>query len=228
MYERSEPQHVIAPAPDKPASGILVFGAPRGGTSMVAGVLRLIGTDMGARQGRGNNEDLDIQAARGNVGNLGDVNHPDYAAALERMRPVIEARAAEGRVWGWKDPHGALYARDVLDLMPSPRLIGVFRDPAASAERIHMLTGQPVAESLADVLWLYGKAQGLIADPPAPLAMVSYEKALVRPERFVEQLAFFCGLKPDAKQISEAVAFISPERGHGDPHSPGWPREGAL
>jgi len=228
MYERSEPLDILTPAADEPASGVLVFGAPRGGTSMVAGVLRLSGLDMGARQGRGNNEDLDIQAARGNVGNLGDVTHPDYAAALERMRPVIEARAAEGRPWGWKDPHGGLYARDVLDVLPSPRLIAVFRDPAAAAARIHMLTGQSVAEALNDVLWLYGKAQGLIAEPPAPLAMASYEKALVRPERFVEQLAFFCHLEPTPEQVREAVAFISPERGHGDPHSPGWPREGAL
>lgn len=228
MYERSEPLDIVKPCPDAPASGVLVFGAPRGGTSMVAGVLRILGLDMGARQGRGNNEDLDIQAARGNVGHLGDVNHPDYAAALERMRPLVEARAAQKKPWGWKDPHGALYARDVLDLMPSPRLIAVFRDPAAAAARIHMLTQQPVADAMGDILWLYGKARELVAAPPAPLAMASYEKALVRPERFVEQLAFFCHLEPGAKQVSEAVAFISPERGHGDPNSPGWPRDGAL
>lgn len=228
MYERTEPQRIIASASSAPASGILVFGAPRGGTSMVAGVLRLIGADMGARQGRGNNEDLDIQAARGNVGNLGDRNHPDYAAALQRMGPVIAARAEIGGVWGWKDPHGALYARDVLEFLPSPRLIAVFRDPAASAERIHLLTQQPVADALNDVLWLYGKARELIAAPPAPLAMVSYEKALVRPERFVEQLALFCGIEPTPDQVAAAIAFISPERGHGDPHSPGWPREGAI
>ncbi|MCW5724722.1 MAG: sulfotransferase [Maricaulaceae bacterium] len=228
MYERTDPLTVIAPAPEGPGRGVLVCGAPRGGTSMAAGVLRIIGADMGARQGEGNNEDLDIQEARGPVDRLGDPGSDDYAAALARMRPVIGRRAQTRGAWGWKDPHAALYARDVLDGLPAPRLVVVTRDPAAAAMRTAMLTGMPVAEALADALALLARAAEILAAPPCPAALVSYEKALVRPGRFVEQIAAFCGLSPDDAQAKEAAAFISPERGHGAPHLPGWPRQGAL
>ncbi|MCH8488342.1 MAG: sulfotransferase [Oceanicaulis sp.] len=228
MYERTDPLAVIGPEPDGPARGILVFGAPRGGTSMTAGVMRIIGVDMGAGQNDANNEDLDIQEARGRVQRLADPASSDYAAALADMRPVIERRARAGGVWGWKDPHGALYARDAVSLVPAARLVVVVRDPAASAMRTSMLTDTPLTNALADVLRLLTRASAILAAPPCPMALVSYEKSLVRPERFVEQIAAFCGVEPTEEQIAEAEAFISPERGHGATKQAGWPRQGAL
>jgi hypothetical protein len=228
MYERTDPLAIIGPEANAPGRGILVFGAPRGGTSMTAGVMRIIGVDMGSRQSEANNEDLDIQEARGPVEWLADPASLDYAAALAHMRPVIERRARAAHVWGWKDPHGALYARDVVPLLPQARLVVVMRDPAASAMRTSMLTGTPVTTALTDVLALLTRATEVLNAPPCPVALVSYEKALVRPERFVEQIAAFCGVEPAEEQILEANAFISPERGHGATKLAGWPRQGAL
>jgi hypothetical protein len=102
------------------------------------------------------------------------------------------------------------------------------RDPAASAMRTSMLTGTPVATAMTDVLALLTRAAEIVAEPPCPVALVSYEKSLVRPERFVEQIAAFCGVEPTEEQIAEAQAFISPERGHGATRLAGWPRQGAL
>jgi hypothetical protein len=228
MYERSEPLHVLKPAPDTPGRGIFIFGAPRGGTSMVAGALQILGSDMGVRQGHGNNEDLDIQDARGSVAELGDPSAPAFKAALDRMRPVIEARRSESGPWGWKDPHGVLYGPQIEDLLPEPRLICIFRDPQAAAERVHMLTGQSLLVSLEQTLTLYERCRAYLDRSDLPAAVISYEKSLVRPERFVDQLSAFCGLSPSRTQIDEAIAFCYPERGHGSPTDPGWPRQGAL
>ncbi|GJL97067.1 MAG: hypothetical protein DHS20C06_08840 [Hyphobacterium sp.] len=228
MYERSEPLHVLTPAPETPGRGIFVFGAPRGGTSMVAGALRILGSNMGARQGNGNNEDLDIQEARGNVGELGDPEHSAFKEAVLRMRPVIEARARLPESWGWKDPHGVLYAKAIEDLLPAPRLICVMRDPQAVAERIRLITGKPSLVTLDETLGLYQRCRAYLADSTAPAALISYEKALVRPELFVEQLIAFCGLSPTQDQIDETIGFCYPERGHASPTNPGWPRDGAL
>jgi hypothetical protein len=219
---------VLNPPPAREGRGIFVFGAPRGGTSMVAGALRILGVDMGQRQGHGNNEDLDIQEARGPVGELADPEGEAMAAALERMRPVIEERARSAAPWGWKDPHGAFYAPQVEELLPAPRLIGVYRDPLAAAQRVHMLTGRSLDDALEDTLALHERCRVCLARTAQPAAMVSYEKALVRPERFVEQLAVFCGLSPTDAQSREAIAFCYPERGHGSPTDPGWPNQGAL
>lgn len=228
MYERSDPVFVLNAPPAEQGRGVFVCGAPRGGTYMVSGVLRLIGIDMGARQGRGNNEDLDIQDARGPAGPLGEAGTPDYRAALDRMRPVITKRAEAQTPWGWKDPHGILYARDVMDLLPSPRLIVVFRDLAASAERVHRINGADRLDEMHSALMLQARALDVLQETEWPAAIVSYEKALVRPERFLDQIAGFCGVEAAGAERQAALAFISPERGHGDPDSPGWPREGAL
>ncbi|MEE2567668.1 hypothetical protein [Hyphobacterium marinum] len=228
MYERSDPVYVLNAPAAAAGRGVFVFGAPRGGTSMVAGVLRLVGIDMGARQGRGNNEDLDIQDARGPAGPLGEAGTPDYLAALDRMRPKIAERAKAQGPWGWKDPHGILYARDVTDLLPAPRLIAVFRDLAASAERVHRINGADRLDEMHSALMLQTRALDFLRETPLPAAIVSYEKALVRPERFLDQIATFCGVDVDAAEREAALAFISPERGHGDPDSPGWPRDGAI
>lgn len=228
MYERSEPLLTINPALQEEMRGCLVFGAPRGGTSMVAGALRILGVDMGDRQGHGNNEDLDIQEARGPVGEMADPAGSALVAALERMIPVIEKRAAADRPWGWKDPHGVFYAPQIEPLLKQPRMIAVFRDPQAAAQRVHMLTGMPLLDALEDTLNLYQRARAYLSETGLPAAIVSYEKALVRPELFVEQLIGFCGLSPESQQIEAAVEFCYPERGHGSPTDPGWPREGAL
>lgn len=228
MYERSEPLHVLTGPPEGEGRGIFVFGAPRGGTSMVAGALRILGADMGARQGVGNNEDLDIQEARGSVTELANPHSGAFRTALSRMRPLIERRAAAGTAWGWKDPHGVLYAAQVQDLLPAPRLICVFRDPQAAAERVHLLTQKPLLTAMEETLTLYQLCRTYLERCTLPAALVSYEKSLVRPERFVEQLIDYCGLSPTGTQTEAAIAFCYPERGHGSPNDPGWPRQGAL
>jgi len=228
MYERSEPLHVLNSPSEKPGRGIFVFGAPRGGTSMVAGALRILGVDMGARQGVGNNEDLDIQDARGGVAELGDPTSETFMSALSRMRPLVEERAKSVTAWGWKDPHGVLYAEQVFDLLPEPRIICVYRDPQAAAERVHLLTEKPLLSALEETLSLYQRSRTYLETCEGPAALVSYEKSLVRPERFVEQLIAYCGLAPSQPQIDEAIGFCYPERGHGSPNDPGWPRQGAL
>lgn len=195
---------------------------------MVAGALRILDVDMGTRQGVGNNEDLDIQDARGGAAELGDPQSEEFQAALSRMRPLIEQRAQTKLAWGWKDPHGVLYAAHIQDLLPAPRLICVFRDPQAVAERVHLLTQKPLLTALEETLILYERSRAYLENCPFPAVLVSYEKSLVRPERFVEQLIDFCGLSPTNAQTEAAFAFCYPERGHGSPDDPGWPRQGAL
>src|SRR5687768_290341 len=76
-----------------PHSGgtFVVLGAPRGGTSMVAGALHHLGLFMGQPLSQGSYEDATLITAISRQ-NLGTV------------KKTIAARNREHAVWGWKQP----------------------------------------------------------------------------------------------------------------------------
>lgn len=228
MYIRSEPlQLVRPPQPDDPDC-TFIYGAPRGGTSMVAGLLRILGVWVVDRELPGNNEDLDIIEARGPVEHMTDPDGPEVEAAIERMSPILLERAAAGRPWGWKDPHGCFYAHRLQGILGNIRTILVMRDPLAAAMRVNIVQKWDLIDGLDDTLMLYRRGLDFLTASTLPAAIISYEKALVRPERLVEQLIDYCSLEPASEKVEEAIAFCYPERGHGSPSDPGWPRQGAL
>lgn len=99
----------------------VVPGLKHEGTSLVAGLLRLLGIDMGSPQHSIAHED----------GRL-------LGRDTETIRRVIRERNERGRTWGWKDPDLLPRLSLVYDLLVNPRVIVIGRDGPPSPPMPHL------------------------------------------------------------------------------------------
>jgi len=99
----------------------VVLGCPRGGTSLLAGALKVAGVHMGE--------------FRTNQYEDPDFNIPLHEAdrALERLEPVIVRRNRDHLYWGWKLPNNIYYIDSVRHLLVEPCYLFVYRDLFAIA-----------------------------------------------------------------------------------------------
>lgn len=168
-------------------------GAVRGGTSAVAGLMQRLGVFMG--------EDL---------GN----NYEDPAflgKPIVEMREVIQRRNAVHNVWGWKNPHVANYLDHLMPDLKNPRLVIVYRDMVATM-RAHMRWhNRTSAQSAHELLLTFQRNWYLVDRLKLPTLLVSYEKLLLAPELFVEELADFIGVaRPRGAALTELAEFLAP------------------
>jgi len=180
---------------------------------MVAGCLRILGVNMG-NANDGNNEDQDIINARGGINPWLTNNQQQRTAAVARIKAVLSRRiAADTSPWGFKDPHAVLYINDILPLLPSPRVIIVFRDPLAAGQRAQLQSDRSVFGGLEHTLELYSRAARFIEADCCPIQAVSYERALRYRSKFVCELSSFCGVPVTDEQMTKANNFIHPDIG---------------
>lgn len=175
-----------------------IFGTRRGGTSMVAGVARALGLDLGNVRQRKNNEDPRLQ------------NRP-----TERMRQYVEERNAELDVWGWKFPGAGVYIPELSSTLRNPYFIIVYRDPVASA-----LSGgkqdQEHNRRSARLRFHESAANGAVNTGLAlaterPCLLVSHERAAQDPENLIDDLATFLGQMPPTGDLRERIiAYTEP------------------
>lgn len=186
------PGLIFRPRDPAPAQRTLVvMGSYRGGTSMVAGILRLLGVFMGYNLGRTNNEDLDFQERD--------------AAALE---PHLRRRNAELDVWGWKFPGSLGYIDGILPLLRNPQFIVICRDPVAIAQREHALGNYPFGEALRLATLHQFKLLTLAYRTPHPVFLISYERSLRGKGGFVKDLAAFAHLPVSDERAETISSFI--------------------
>ncbi len=184
-------------ASSKPRT-FVVLGVPRGGTSFVAGALRLAGVFMGDEVDPANNEDRAFNFHGGNFSALTSPGRKEEYLAI--IRKTIHTRNSTHLVWGWKDPLSALYIDDILPDLVNPHFIFVTRDTTAAVmrERIE-ISGSMGKDSETDLyldktwnaLKLYQASVAAIARARAPTFFVSYEKAIRNKEDFALQLLRF-------------------------------------
>jgi hypothetical protein len=194
-YTKTLPVY-IAHDDDRPAQTVLVTGQGRGGTT----VLREIATGLGVQMTEGvSHFTVDLHEI------------PEYYGDVRYMRSITEDRARHNVLWGWKDIFLLSYLEDLIDLIPSPRMLIAIRDPLATAMRA--VADGPDSYVLDVMDKLNAGARRLIKFARSgnmPVALVSYEKLCAYPEEGVEQIAGFLRLAP----TREAVACIRPGRGY--------------
>ena len=190
------------PRPDGDAAGartILVTGVARSGTSMVAQVLNHCGLNMGDQHDRVVFEDQLAHDAMAS-------NDP------EALRRYVRDRDLASPAWGLKRPHMHLLGTEILSMFRNPRLVVTFRDPVAIACRNVISEGiqRKVAlnEAMHDMQAMLDFA--LAAD--CPVFLMSYEKALVHPTLFLEELTAFCGFADTRPDIVSLLRDVDPER----------------
>ncbi|HEX2176832.1 MAG TPA: hypothetical protein VHG70_13070 [Nocardioidaceae bacterium] len=176
----------------------VILGTRRGGTSMIAGVARALGLDLGELGNRKNNEDPRFQ------------NRP-----VEKMRDSISQRNDEADVWGWKFPAAGNYLPDVWASLRNPYFLIVYRDPIASAlsqsrfdrPRARRTERLSIHESSANSNLNTGFA--LAVDRPCLL--VSHERATHDPNALIDDIAEFLEVSDVSADLRERILeYVKP------------------
>ena len=114
-------------------------------------------------------------------------------------------------VWGWKNPQAANHLENLLPGLENPHLVVVFRDLVATMKahiRWHR-RGQIYAAQ--DVMLQQQRNWYLIERWKVPTAMVSYEKAILARNRFIDDLAGFLSAPvPTGQARHEFLSFLEP------------------
>lgn len=176
---------------------VIVLGAPRGGTSMVAGSLHYLGVQMGDKLTEATYEyPAIINAIAGHN--------------LSKVRELVAEQNSKYQIWGWKQPTHIEYFFDkILPILKNPILIAIYRDVLSIANRNRISAGLDVPGNMLASLNLYHNMTKRIIEVGAPTLLISYEKSIQRPDNLVNGIAAVLGIT-DFQAIAKAVAFIEP------------------
>ncbi len=210
---------------------IVVLGAPRSGTSCVAGSLYAMGVNMGKgflQQGNDSNpkgyfEDLRWQKINKMVTGerYGQGNHIDDGILAKYEE--LAAQCNEIPLWGIKDPRLCITLQYIAQYLEEYRIVVVERELEASVSSLSghsrknynkkYLMGRDAARAI-QLHWLKEMEARLLSFN-GPVLRVHYEHVLHDPHGSVLDLSRFCfdGLsaKPDTKA---AIGFIDPKLRH--------------
>ena len=177
-----------------PQRTYVCFGVARGGTSAVAGAMHRLGIFMG--------NDLPNNYEDPRFG-------PGQSA--QKLRETIAERNAAHDIWGWKFPAAANYLEGLFDSLRKPCLVVVYRDVVATMKGHMRWHNRRLAAAAHDVLLQQHKNWMLIERWRVPTLLISYEKAVLEPGLFVQEMAGYLGREvPQGPTLEEIVAFLQP------------------
>jgi len=174
---------------------IVVLGVERGGTSMVAGMIRALGVDLGERAGR-NHEDPKF---------LTD----DEAKLLQQIKINNEAKS----VWGFKIPKASMMLDFYDKHLRNPHYVLVFRNIEATVDSWCSRGSNDPMDSALHAMKYYDAALNYFKGKKRPLAFASYERACDDPEGFAASLAEFVGASQGDDAVKKAASIVTGEGG---------------
>lgn len=198
---------------------VCVLGAPRGGTSAVAGVIRSLGIFFGSEIDDASNEDLDFRVHNGNRAIFSSPNlQRERSEFISHSIELVKARNRERSVWGWKDPIAAEYIDDIAGDLRNPHFVLVFRDIAAISQREAIAErasdSGKIASYMLNAQSLYEKCIRFVSKNRHPAISVSYERFLRYPSEGARSIAEFLGYSGrDLAVVADfANSYIKPDR----------------
>jgi len=195
--KNASPCEIIIPAAEGRQRTIVVLGCSRGGTSMVAGTLRILGVPMGRIVGP-NHEDIDF-----------------ITQDLDQIAATIAERNAQQHVWGWKYPHTIDYLGQILPLLRNPHFIVVFRNELSVGQSFHKYHPDiAILKGIAEAHARYGKIIQFISTCTHPLMLCSYEHILKQKKDFTDALSVFTGLSSESATYDQIERFMNEQRGY--------------
>ena len=210
------PCEVLRPARNEEPRTIVVLGMPRGGTSMVAGVLSLLGFNIGDDVEQSNQEDQEFTRLAAELEPLYDSAGAPIKEKFDKLRALVAKKNEARPVWAFKDPNAHVYINELMPVLRNPYFVLVFRDHFAAAQTIHARTGQDYIASLEQSFDQMKFLVGFMKVYDAPVLFASYERALRLRESFARQLAAFAGAEPDDATMKDILRYIRPDRGGGN------------
>ncbi len=172
---------------------VVVVGGTRGGTSAIAGIVHILGYNMGDTSG-GYNEDPAMKK---------------YPAPLPL--DVIQARVQSGRRWGWKDPELLRRPLEVFDLLPEgTRFVVVSRSPekaATSLMRYERYKSSDFLYHLDSALSYQQQVRDFLKLHPDAFDVGDFDTFRQNPDDVIERLADW--LPGDKDQLARAKRYIA-------------------
>lgn len=163
---------------------------------MAAGLLRILGVNMGDNISPLCHEDLDLQH-----------RHPIH------MRELIDEKNAKYDTWGWKDPLAIDWIDGLFDLcnIRNPVCFVVFRDIIATAEALVKHEGWNYRYA---VNYVQGQNAKLIDfankhNESFPIFLISYERAMAHPEDITRFFAEQVDAELNDDILRQATNFIN-------------------
>ena len=188
----------------------VLFGNPRGGTTMIANVVRSMGVFLG------NDLPINLEDNGFNWDILARQEpEPSRADKITSIKKVIKDRNAQYDVWGWKYPRADVYFKGISPALVNPMLICVFRDVVASTWRGVVRRRQEPLNLMRRALDLQSSNLRLIEESKLPTLLVSYEKAIADPLQLVTSLNRFMSLGLSHDELATHVEKVNPELGYG-------------
>ena len=188
----------FGPERAQPPKTLVVLGAARGGTSLVAGVLAKLGVFMGRRAAPPVFEDVQLATAV-------------ETRAWDQARKIIREYDDAHPVWGFKRPGVVASLERLHPLLRDPYYLVIFRDLAAIAHRNTISMRADPFRSMTNALHQYAVILEHIGLDGVRGLAISNEKALLHPHFFVDRLVDRCGLtdRVTPAQLDAARQFIT-------------------
>jgi hypothetical protein len=126
---------------------------------------------------------------------------------------LIARQNARTPIWGFKMPDLHQFLQhDELQRFRNPHIIAIFRDPVAVAVR-NMLSEQADGiQSITETTAAMHSMVQFMRAARTPFLLLSYEKALVFPQVFLDSVLNFCGVTLEADGRARVLAQVQPNR----------------
>lgn len=186
---------------------VVIFGAARGGTTMVARVVQSLGIHLGDDIG------INFEDDAFNLEKLQLFPSKEPESLKASLLQAIQERNQARDVWGWKYPNAVRYLPLILTSLRHPRFICVFRDCISTSSRMFASTlskGNNPLNVLDANLKLQQENIRLMRNSNVPSFLCSYEKAISDPRDFVKTLANFVGVDLNKRALKAAMEQIAP------------------
>jgi hypothetical protein len=217
-----------------PKRAVCVLGMHRSGNSVVAELVRLVGTDL-SPEGSTLNLNRDDQGALCEHGSIVALNDeilsrfkgawdappafpdgwgtsPMLADLRQRVRTVLAADLGDSAWWAWQDPRTCLTIPFWQQLLPSIDYVLCVRDPLAVTHSLQQSDGFSMEKSAR--LWLAYTASALRHTSRQRRLIVFYEDVMRDANRVLKQIAAFLE-RPLIPAIDDrAREFLTDDRVH--------------
>ena len=173
----------------------IVLGCGRGGTSAMAGALRLLGIAFP-------NDSHPLKHESSPVVYDGDkVDRRGTEANLRDMDQRF-------RLWGWKSPRDLFSVNSWVSMVRNPMFVLIWRDHIQTTRSVVSREGLEFEVALRHVGEVYAELGRFAFATPSPVAIVEYGELCATPAEVLPEIATWLGCSLPAERLTRAAQFL--------------------
>ena len=175
------------------AKVVVVLGHPQCGTTMLTGILHILGVSM---------FDEDKPTYR-------TLEDKDFVSAFleDDFADFVNRRNDKYPMWGFKYYGRRKQLSWMKKYLENPIYLAIFKNPVNVSRRRYGFTSR---RRLRNILIEMKEFVNTTIRYNLPVYILSYADACIDPERFVKELIEIVDIAPSDEQIAKAVAYIQP------------------